>query len=329
MILRPLNPSFPAARRDEFISAWSAIQKIQNECRDEGWLITQPAHAALAGEIAQHLHWPGLPPEAGKENDHQPGAEAMRKPGQAADDDRVTEDDPGGLWLRAISLHDSGWGPVDAAVIRKLQGSDLRSRGPQALRGAGSPPARAAKPAFIRPVSFINFPPAEALSAWIASIEICEAYAPIAGYMVSRHFCRLSEDRITGGQPPESAQAAGSSVPLAREHELFKAFVAGERARQQRLLPATGKAPAELEARVDQLQFCDVLSLYICSGAAENVVLQLGSEPIRLVRHATGCTLQPSPFRQEVVVTVSALRYPRPEAQSGEPNSAAFEFSVA
>ncbi len=329
MILRPLNPSLPAALRDEFISAWSAIKKIQNECRHDGWLITQPAHAALAGEIAQHLHWPGLSPEAGEENDHQPGAAAMREDGQAADYDPVTEDDPASLWLRAISLHDSGWGPVDAAVIRKLQGSDLRGRGPQPLRGAGSPPSRAAKPAFIQPVSFINFPPVDALSAWIASIEICAAYAPIAGYMVSRHFCRLSEDRIAGGQPLEPGQIAGSSVPLTREHEMYKGFQAGERVRQQRLLPATGKAPGELEARVDQLQFCDVLSLYICSGAAENVVLQLGSEPIRLVRHATGCSLRPSPFSHEVVVTVSGLRYPRPEAQSGEPNSAAFKFSIA
>ena len=171
----------------------------------------------------------------------------------------------------------------------------------------------------------------------MASIEICEAYAPIAGAMVSRHFSRLTEARISqlGSPEAKSGEVSGRESttpagPLSRERAWFDDFLQREQARQQRLLPGAGKTSEELEVLVDQLQFCDVLSLYICSGAAANVIFpqQLGGEAIRLVRHATGGRLQPSPFAAETVFRVSGLRYPRPELQSGEANSATFEFAA-
>src|SRR5207248_1968289 len=85
MILRPL--SIPAVSQESPIPAWAAIERAQTLKMPECWLITQPAHAALSGEIAAQLDpavFPGI-------------------------DDST---------LRAISLHDAGWGPLDAADIQ-------------------------------------------------------------------------------------------------------------------------------------------------------------------------------------------------------------------
>ena len=334
MILRPLFQPLPRGGQPDFIPAWSAIQTLQNDPRDAGWLITQPAHAALAGEIARHLRWPRR--EEQPRSEVQPSGEDQPRP---EDHDASLPEHPAGEpWVRAISLHDSGWGPPDAAVIRKLQGG--ASRGGELAEGrtAAAPAHRNVKPAFFRPVSFINLPPTEALSAWMASIEIAEAYAPIAGYMVSRHFSRLAEVRISelassGTKPGEesSRESKATGGPLSRERPWFDDFLEREQARRQRLLADAGKSSDELEVLVDQLQFCDVLSLYICSGAADNVVFpqQLRGETIRLVRHSMGCRLQPSPFATEKVFRISGLRYPRPGPQDEEATSATFEFAVA
>jgi hypothetical protein len=71
---------------------WPVIEKTQLPRLVECWLIPQPAHAALSGEIAAHLderYFPGLTPE-------------------------VTQ---------AIALHDAGWGMPDAAAIQASRSS--------------------------------------------------------------------------------------------------------------------------------------------------------------------------------------------------------------
>ena len=50
MILRPLD-AIPATST-EFLPAWSVVEQSQRHITDGCWMITQPSHAALAGEVS-------------------------------------------------------------------------------------------------------------------------------------------------------------------------------------------------------------------------------------------------------------------------------------
>src|SRR2546421_329857 len=84
MILRPLD-SIPATSPD-FLPAWGVVEQSQRQIADGCWMITQPSHAALAGEFAAQMTGGNLP----------------------------TLDAP---VIRAIALHDAGWGMPDAQAI--------------------------------------------------------------------------------------------------------------------------------------------------------------------------------------------------------------------
>ena len=84
MILRPLDP-IPATSTD-FLPAWSVVEQSQRQITNECWMITQPSHAALAGEFAARMTGVNLP----------------------------NLDAP---VIRAIALHDAGWGMPDAQAI--------------------------------------------------------------------------------------------------------------------------------------------------------------------------------------------------------------------
>ena len=49
MILRPLDP-IPASSTD-FLPAWNVVEQSQRQVADSCWMVTQPSHAALAGEF--------------------------------------------------------------------------------------------------------------------------------------------------------------------------------------------------------------------------------------------------------------------------------------
>lgn len=97
MILRPLQTS--PARSAATEPVWVVIERSQRQVETFSggcWLVPQPAHAALSGEVAAHLDakaFPGITPEV----------------------------------VRAIALHDAGWSPDDAAVIQ-----ESRARGAKA-----------------------------------------------------------------------------------------------------------------------------------------------------------------------------------------------------
>ena len=72
--------------------SWELVNRTQKQRPSSGWLIPQPAHSALSGELAAALspeHFPGL-------------SEPVR---------------------RCIALHDTGWSPFDAQQI-----ADVRER---------------------------------------------------------------------------------------------------------------------------------------------------------------------------------------------------------
>lgn len=142
-----------------------------------------------------------------------------------------------------------------------------------------------------KPLSFLDFAPSDFLRAWRGSIERAEKVAPIAGAMVSGHFWRLGKNRLEWG------------VDGADGRWLLLDFLESEQARQQRLLG--GYSREEFEFLTDVLQFCDVLSLYLCCGAPQDVEFpqRFGPEAIRLRREAARsqdqaavCRFGPSPF---------------------------------
>jgi len=157
-----------------------------------------------------------------------------------------------------------------------------------------------------RPLSFLDFMPKDFLRAWGGSIERTEKIAPIAGAMVSGHFSRLAKNRLEWG------------IDGTADRELLVEFLQGEQERQQRLL--SGHSREEFEFLTDVLQFCDVLSLYLCCGALQDVEFpqRFGPKPIRLRREAARspdqaavCRFEPSPCTEGGVdLTVGARRYP-------------------
>ena len=229
------------------LPVWDAILATQKASAPEYWLVTQPDHAGLSGDIAAALGPPLLPrlvPEV----------------------------------IQGIAAHDDGWAPFDA----QMPVTDGR------------------------PLSFLDFLPQDFLRAWDGSIERAQKIAPIAGAMVSRHFWRLARNRLAWG------------IDGAEDRRLLLDFLESEEARQHRLLG--GRSREEFEFLTDVLQFCDVLSLYLCCGAVQDVEFSqsFGSKPIRLLREAARsadqaavCRFEPSPFTGGGVdLAVIARRFP-------------------
>ncbi len=224
MVLRPVFDSSAQPPHAETVSAWKAVEEMQHANASEYWLVPQPAHAALSGDIAAKLR-----PEIFGPID--------------------------ATVARCIALHDAGWSAGDAAAIQELRASA------SSLKNC--------------PPSFVDASPDEATSAWTASIETAEKFAPIGGYLGSSHFVRLA------GRMRQSA---------------FERFVAREKGRQERLLKLAARPQEQLEKLVDALQFCDLLSLYLCCGARQRAWLQCGPAEIQ-IRLAEGeYRLSPSPF---------------------------------
>jgi len=96
MILRPLQATSAKPAATEPV--WVAVERSQQQDHSGGcWLVPQPAHAALSGEIAAHLDvkaFPGITPEV----------------------------------VRAIALHDAGWSPDDAAVIQESRARGMKAK---------------------------------------------------------------------------------------------------------------------------------------------------------------------------------------------------------
>lgn len=249
MILRPLER--PPSSDQEWAPAWPVVERLQRQKCESCWMITQPSHAALAGEIAARLQGPQVP---------------------KLDADLV----------RAIALHDTGWGLPDAQII-------TRNR---------SAPHQA-------PKSFLDTEVAEFLDAWTQSIQVVQSVGPAGGYIVSRHFQRLAEHRIA---------AAGDD---ARDRKRLQEFVAHETQRQQRLAARQARTSEELELMTDVLQFCDLLSLYICAGATDNAEFPKYFGVTARVRvEAESYRLEPDLVASGSRFRVAALRHPVTKEES-------------
>jgi hypothetical protein len=163
-----------------------------------------------------------------------------------------------------------------------------------------------------KPLSFIDIAPADFVRAWTASINRAEDICPAGGIMVSTHFRRLCRHRLN------------SAGDHADDKAVLQQFDDREAQRAARLLPIAKVTPAQVAALTDVLQFCDLLSLYLCCGATEEVVFPqsiAGSGAPHGVRgryEGGALHLQPSPFQSDtpsdpncggIRVAVSATRW--------------------
>ena len=250
MVLFPIanEPSTTATT-----SAWQAVQECQELKTSSCWVVTQPSHAALAGDLAA----------------------ALREDLFGPIDATIS---------RSIALHDSGWSMEDAEQIQRLR-ADRRTR----------------------PWSFLDASPEQFLRAWTASIDTAEKFAALGGYIVSRHFERLSQ------RNDEKHQAK------------LEGFRKREKLRQQRLRGTTQLEDGALEKLVDALQFCDLLSLYLCCGSARSV--KFSNPDVTAIRRGDEYSLEPFPFREHRQFSFSALRHPAPKDKK-EKSGATFYLNL-
>lgn len=263
MILRPLEPS-PAAGQ-EFLPAWSVVERMQRQTSQFQagcWMITQPSHAALAGEFAGKII-------------------AVKLPGLDA------------ALVRGIALHDAGWGIPDAQAI--MQSRSVNQGCPR---------------------SFVDCSVDEFLHAWEKSIDVAASAGPAGGYIVSRHFYRLAGQRI--------AHHAGDNT----EKIKLERFKDVESRRQRQLAAKQQFNPGELELLTDVLQFCDLLSLYVCSGAQESAEFpEYFGIKTRLIVKAGTYRLDPPVLQPGARFQVAALRHPALAGVSGRQIEISFPAS--
>jgi hypothetical protein len=231
----------------EPVVAWQGVQAREQQDASEFWMITQPAHAALAGDLAAALK-----------------------------DDLFGPIDL--TVSRSIALHDAGWSMEDADQIQQLRANPK-----------------------LKPHSFLNASVDEFLGAWTKSIETAEKFAPVGGYVVSRHFERLSE-----------RDAQNDAGKLAR-------FRAQEKERQKKLRTEINFQEQALERLVDALQFCDLLSLYLCSGSKRSV--KFDHPKLTLTRVGDEHRLDPFPFREHQQFSFSAMRHPAARDKKAKPGA--------
>jgi Protein of unknown function (DUF3891) len=231
--------------------AWPAVEERQREPASSYWLVTQPAHAALSGDLAASLREDLFGPI----------------------DETVS---------RSIALHDAGWSMADAEQIQQLRATPK-----------------------LKPKSFIEFPPDQFLRAWTASIDTAERFASIGGFLVSRHFERIS---IRNGE---------------KDQAKLEKFRHREKQRQKRLQAQIKSSEAALEKLVDALQFCDLLSLYLCCGSRRSV--SFDRPRLTLSRSGDEYRLDPFPFREHRQFSFSALKHP---ADGKEKSGATFYINV-
>lgn len=250
MILRPLEPASRSS--DDFLPAWDVVMRSQRQRYESCWIITQPSHAALSGEIAARLTGPQVP---------------------------LLEME----LVRAIALHDAGWGMPDAQAV-------MRSRA-----GASKCPG-----------SFLEAGIGEFTAAWTQSIQTAQSTSSAGGFMVSRHFWRIGQHRLE------------TTEDGAADRAKLQGFLDAEAQRQKKLASKQERSVDELETLTDVLQLCDLLSLYICCGARENAEFpEYFGVKVKLRAEAEGYKLEPALVEAGSQFQVAALRHPATKEMSG------------
>jgi len=180
--------------------------------------------------------------------------------------------------IRAISAHDAGWAEFDAAQTTTVDGAE------------NLPP----------PLSFLQIAPIDFLVAWIGSIEVAERIGATGGIIVSGHFSRLARSRLA------------SRYDTREDVRRLDQFLSGESCRRTRLRPQVQASASEVEALTNILQFCDLVSLYLCCGADEPATFPqpFGETMVHVRSEGDAFLFTPPVFGRGTALGVSALRYP-------------------
>jgi Protein of unknown function (DUF3891) len=138
-----------------------------------------------------------------------------------------------------------------------------------------------------QPHSFIAYSIEAAVDAWRKSIREAEDRSALAGILTSRHFCLL---------------APRDSDPY------HAAFVEEENQRRAPREAASSTLRTDLDRYIAALGFCDLLSLYLCSGLTGAVQIPLAHPADPAAQHATSVT---------VYLAEQTLRLNQPAMASG------------
>jgi hypothetical protein len=142
--------------------------------------------------------------------------------------------------------------------------------------------------------------PAEFITAWQDSIQRASEVSHVGEFMVSEHFCRLARTRLESGKDE------------APDRQRVNDFLAREAKRQAELQNQELRLDEQLALLTDVLQFCDLLSLYLCCGADEPVEFpqKFGGDSA-VVRQKDGMyQLSPKLFGDGASLGVTARRFP-------------------
>src|SRR5215813_1374726 len=235
MVLHPIDSPNSKERRDvpqTIIPAWEAVERKQKQTAQEWWLIAQPDHAALSGDLA------------------------------------------------AL---------VDTPLIPELDDSILHARLHDPRVDANG-----------RPLSFLQIAAADFVIAWEESIQKASEVSQVGGFMVSEHFCRLARSRLeTRRDPPPDQQRLTD-------------LLAHESKRRAELQIKELRLEEQLALLTDVLQFCDLLSLYLCSGADDTVEFpqSFGERSITIKKENGIYQLSPQLFPEGASLGVTARRFP-------------------
>ena len=130
--------------------------------------------------------------------------------------------------------------------------------------------------------------------------------SPAGGYVVSRHFWRLAEHRVNTAEDSHA------------DRNRLQEFLGSESERQRKLSAKQARSIEELEALADVLQFCDLMSLYLCSGAQEKVEFpEYFGARVKLTPVGDGFRLDPPLIPAGTQFSVAALRHPAIKGESG------------
>jgi len=103
------------------------------------------------------------------------------------------------------------------------------------------------------------------------------------------------------------------------DRQTAESFLRSEAARQGKLAAKQERTPEELETLTDVLQFCDLLSLYVCCGARQNVDFpEYFGRKARLTVEADSYRLDPILIEPGTSFVVAALRHPATKEASGQ-----------
>jgi uncharacterized protein DUF3891 len=138
---------------------------------------------------------------------------------------------------KAIAVHDDGW------ARRFPFERDLRGDPPRTNTG--------------RPQHFMQVTVEESIAAWTGSIKAAGEVSRLGEYMVSAHFSRIGRTRMQ------------TEVDTPEDLRHLEGFVQEEEEWQTKHEPEIGLGHEKLSAYVDLLQFCDLLSLYLCCGTTQ------------------------------------------------------------